>query len=130
MEYLKWPKFLDTNEATPQNIISEFIKLVDVDVYAVCYCTSPFVLKEHFEECISAAISKKYDSSFTAERFQHLMWTDKNTLLNFDPDNIPRTQDFLVYYNEISDAYVFKKAFLPDLSVELVLRLILQKYLE
>ena len=37
------------------------------------------------------------------------MWTDNCQPLNFDPTNVPRTQDLPVYYNEVSAAYVFKK---------------------
>lgn len=109
VEFLKRPEYLDSQEATPQDIISEFIKLVKADIYAVCHCTSPFVSVHHFEECINATKSDKFDSSFTAERLQHLMWTDSNEPLNFDPTNVPRTQDLPVYYNEVSAAYVFKR---------------------
>lgn len=107
--YLKRPMYLDEQASTPQDIISEFMKRIDADVYAVCHCTSPFVSREHFEECIEAVTSGMYDSSFTAERLQHLMWTDKNKPMNFDPANIPRTQDLPVYYSEVSAAYVFTK---------------------
>lgn len=107
--YLERPEYLDTQQATPQDIIDEFISRVNADVYAVCHCTSPFVTKEHFEECVKATQSEVFDSSFTAERLQHLMWTDNCQPLNFDPTNVPRTQDLPVYYNEVSAAYVFKK---------------------
>ncbi|MGN0414939.1 MAG: cytidylyltransferase domain-containing protein [Agathobacter sp.] len=109
VKYLKRPEYLDTQQATPQDIIGEFIKIVDADVYAVCHCTSPFVLVKHFEECVNATKSNEYDSSFTAEKLQHLIWTDKNVPLNFDPTNVPRTQDLPVYYSEVSAAYVFKR---------------------
>lgn len=109
VKYLERPQYLDTQYATPQDIISEFISRVDANIYAVCHCTSPFVTVEHFEECVRATKSNDFDSSFTAERLQHLMWTDKNIPLNFDPTNVPRTQDLPVYYNEVSAAYVFKR---------------------
>lgn len=109
VHFLKRPEYLDTQQATPQDIISEFLKLVPADIYAVCHCTSPFVTVEHFEECVEYVKNKKFDSSFTAEKVQRLMWTEKNEPLNFDPANIPRTQDLPVYYNEVSAAYVFKK---------------------
>ena len=108
VNFLKRPEYLDTQEATPQNIISEFMKRIDADIYAVCHCTSPFVKREHFEECIEMAKNYDFDSSFTAERLQHLMWTE-NKPLNFDPSNIPRTQDLPIYYSEISAMYAFKK---------------------
>lgn len=109
VEFLKRPEFLDTQQATPQQIMEEFMKLVDADIYAVCHCTSPFVSAEHLEECVEAVKSGEFDSSFTAQKLQHLLWTAGNEAMNFDPANIPRTQDIAPIYNEISAAYVFKK---------------------
>lgn len=109
VEFLERPQFLDTSQATPQDIIGEFIKLVDADIYMVCHCTSPFVKKEHFEECIRAVQSKEYDSSFTGEKLQRLLWKSSGEPLNFEPDYIPRTQDLELIYNEVSAAYVFEK---------------------
>jgi len=68
VKYLKRPEYLDTQEATPQDIMGEFISRVEADIYAVCHCTSPFVTKEHFEECVEAVKSGEFDSSFTAEK--------------------------------------------------------------
>ncbi len=110
VKYLKRPEYLDTQEATPQDIMKEFIGMVDSDIYAVCHCTSPFVKKEHFEECIEAVKSGNFDSSFTAEKIQHLLWSKENSPLNFDPQNVPRTQDLDPIYNEVSAAYVFHKS--------------------
>ena len=109
VRYLQRPEYLDSQQTTPQDIISEFISRIDADIYAVCHCTSPFVSVQHFEECIEAVQSGTYDSSFTGKRVQHLMWTDDNKPLNFDPANIPRTQDLPVYYSEVSAAYVFTR---------------------
>lgn len=106
--FLKRPEYLDTKEATPQDIISCFMSMVDADVYLVCHCTSPFVKADHISECIRMVCDNGYDSAFTGEKTQRLMWYD-NKPLNFDAANIPRTQDLPVYYNEVSAAYVFKK---------------------
>ncbi len=106
--FLKRPKFLDTNQATPQNIIESFMTEIDADVYAVCHCTSPFVKPERISECINKVCSEGYDSAFTGEKIQRLMWAQGEPL-NFDAANIPRTQDLPIYYNEVSAGYVFKK---------------------
>ena len=106
--FLQRPKSLDTKTATPQDIISSFMDKVDADVYLVCHCTSPFVTAEHISLCIQKVLNEDYDSAFTAERVQRLMWSDGKPL-NFDAANIPRTQELPVYYNEVSAAYVFKK---------------------
>lgn len=109
VEFLKRPEFLDTKQATPNDIIDEFMKLVDADVYMVSHATSPFVSVEHFEECINAVKSGEFDSSFTAQKLQKLLWKSNGTPLNFDPENVPRTQDLEPYYDEVSAAYVFTK---------------------
>lgn len=109
VKFLKRPEFLDTKTATPNDIINEFMKLVDADIYMVAHATSPFVKKERFEECINAVISGEYDSSFTAEKIQKLLWTDQSKPMNFDPENVPRTQDLEPIYNEVSACYVFAK---------------------
>lgn len=107
-EYLKRPEYLDTKEATPQDIIDSFMSKVEADVYMVCHCTSPFVKAERFSRCIRKVCQEGYDSAFTGEKLQRLMWHDGKPL-NFDAANVPRTQDLPVYYNEVSAAYVFKK---------------------
>ncbi len=109
VHYLERPKYLDTQKATPQNIITEFMNRVESDIYMVSHCTSPFVTAEHFSETINAVKKGNHDSAFTAEKIQKLLWNSDNTPLNFDPTNIPRTQDLKPIYNEVSAAYVFRK---------------------
>lgn len=108
VSFLKRPQSLDTKEATPQDIISSFMQKVEADVYLVCHCTSPFVSAEHISTCINKVIDEGYDSAFTGEKIQRLMWCEGKPL-NFDATNVPRTQDLPVYHNEVSAAYVFKK---------------------
>lgn len=109
VKFIKRPAYLDERDATPQDIIREFMKLVDADIYVVSHATSPFVSVEHFEECIRAVVSQGYDSSFTGEKIQKLLWTNNNKPYNFEPTNIPRTQDLDAIYAEVSAAYVFTK---------------------
>lgn len=109
VKFLKRPAFLDTQSATPQDIISEFMKAVDADIYMVSHCTSPFVSAGHFEECIDAVKNGGFDSSFTGERLQRLLWNADCEPLNFKPEQIPRTQDLDPVYSEVSAAYVFKR---------------------
>ena len=106
--YLKRPEYLDTKEATPQDIISSFMSMVQADIYLVCHCTSPFVWAERISECIRKVRDEDYDSAFTGEKIQRLMWYHGEPL-NFDAANVPRTQDLPVYYNEVSAAYVFRR---------------------
>ncbi len=109
VKFLKRPEFLDTDKATANDLITEFMKMVDADVYVMCNCTSPFVTPEHINECCQAVKSGQCDSSFTAEKLQKLLWKDGGEALNFDPTNVPRTQDLEPLYNETTAAYAFTK---------------------
>ena len=108
VKFLKRPDFLDTKEATPQDIISNFMNEVEAEVYVACHCTSPFVKAERFSKCINKVCNGGYDSAFTGEKIQRLMWYQGEPL-NFDASNVPRTQDLPIYYNEVSATYVFKR---------------------
>ena len=108
VSYLKRPKDLDTKEASPQDIITAFMNNVYADIYLACHCTSPFVKIDRFSECINKVAFEGYDSAFTGERVQKLMWYD-GAPLNFDAENVPRTQDLPIYYNEVSAVYVFHR---------------------
>ena len=108
VSFLKRPEYLDTKEATPQDIISCFMRMVEADVYMTCHCTTPFVTAEHVSECVRKVTEEGYDSAFTGEKIQRLMWYN-GIPLNFDAENVPRTQDLPVYYNEVSAAYVYTK---------------------
>ncbi len=109
VNFLKRPSFLDTDKATANNLIQEFMKIKDADVYVMCNCTSPFVTVTHISECCKAVKSGKFDSSFTGEKIQKLLWKDDGNALNFDPTNVPRTQDLDPLYSETTAIYAFSK---------------------
>lgn len=102
-------KYLDTAEATSQDIIKSFMSKVDADIYLLAHATSPFIKSSNIEKCINKVINEEYDSAFTAHMLQKLLWDSNNKPINFDAANIPRTQDLSPIYEEVSAAYVFKK---------------------
>lgn len=108
IHFLKRPSYLDTAEATPQDIMREFISEIEADIYVTSHATSPFVSVEHLRECVVKVQSGEFDSAFTAEKIQKLLWKD-NKPLNFEANHIPRTQDLEKMYCEVSAAYVYKK---------------------
>lgn len=107
--FLKRPKYLDSKETSPQDIINEFIQRIEADIYCVCHCTNPFVSLEHFNETIEALLTGDFDSSFSAYKIQKLLWKKDGSALNFNPCAIPRTQDLEPLYDEIPAIYAFKK---------------------
>ena len=106
--FLKRDKKLDEKTANFTQIFTSFMNEVDADVYVYAHATAPFITKETIEEEIESVVSGKYDSAFTAEKIQDFLWEDGNPL-NFDAQNVPRSQDLPVVYRETSGVYVFTK---------------------
>lgn len=108
VKFLKRPEFLDTDKANSNDIIREFIKTVDADIYVETHATGPFTRSESIDACIDAVASGEYDSAFLAKRIQEFLWQN-GTAMNFDIQNFPRTQDLVPIYSEAPGAYVFTK---------------------
>ena len=108
VHYLKRPEELDGDDKNANDIIREFIKTVDADIYVNAHTTSPFAKPETIDDCIDKVASGEYDSAFCAEALKVFMWEDGKPI-NFDPDHFPRTQDLPPIYGETSIAYVFTK---------------------
>lgn len=107
--FLRRPEFLDGNDANCNDIIREFMKEVDADLYVVSHATAPFTSTESIDRCIRAVSNDEgYDSAFTVERLQTFLWSGEGPV-NFDPSCFPRTQDLEPLYLETSGAFVFPK---------------------
>ena len=106
--FLKRDKKLDEKTANFTQIFTAFMNEVDADIYVYAHATAPFITKETIEEEIKSVASGKYDSAFTAEKIQDFLWEDGSPL-NFDAQNIPRSQDLPIVYRETSGVYVFTK---------------------
>ena len=89
-------------------IIREFIKKVESDIYVLIHITSPFITEFSIKTCINKVIYESYDSAFTGTYIKDFLWKD-NIPINYDPSNIPRTQDLNNIIKETSGCYVFKK---------------------
>ena len=63
---------------------------------------------ETMKQCIEAVKSGGYDSAFCARKLQDFLWKNGEPL-NFNGDDLPRTQDLEPIYQETSGIYVFKK---------------------
>lgn len=108
VRFLKRPEYLDGDGINANDIIREFMKKVDADIYVNAHTTSPFAKTTTVEELVDAVSSGKFDSAFCAESLRTFMWQEGKPI-NFDPDHFPRTQDLPLIYGETSIAYVFTK---------------------
>jgi len=106
--YLKRDKILDQSETRGNQILENFINVVDADIYVLAHATAPFTKPESISKCIQAVLSGNHDSGFLAQRLTELMWTETGPL-NFNAHDVPRTQDLPKIYAETSGAFVFTK---------------------
>lgn len=106
--YLQRPEYLDGNDANCNDIIREFMKVVDADIYIASHATGPFTKSESIDVCIQKVASREFDSAFLAQRMQEFLWQNGSPM-NFDLQHFPRTQDLTPIYSEASGAYVFAK---------------------
>lgn len=107
-KFLKRPAELDLPTSNFTQIFGTFSSLVRADIYVYVHATAPFISVETITECINAVKSGEYDSAFCATKIQDFLWKDGEPL-NFDAQNIPRSQDIDPIYRETSGVYVFTK---------------------
>ena len=108
VKFLRRPSELDGDDKNANDIIREFMKTVEADVYVNAHTTSPFAEVSTINKCIEKVISGEYDSAFCAENIKAFLWKDGQPI-NFNPDHFPRTQDLPDVFAETSIAYVFTK---------------------
>ena len=101
-------KWLDGDKIKGFDIYREFIKEVDADVYVLAHTTSPFIKVSSIENALAHIISEDNDSAFSAERIQTFAWY-KGKPINYDLNDVPRTQDMEPIWVETSAFFMFKK---------------------
>lgn len=108
VNFVKRPEYLDLPTSNFTQFTDVFTSEYDADIYVMMHATAPFISKETMIDLIEAVKSGVYDSAFCAQKIQTFLWQD-NKPLNFNPENLPRTQDLIPVYQETSGVYVFRK---------------------
>lgn len=107
VKYLQRSVGLDKDTTKMNEVLKCFADEVFADVYVMTHTTAPFISKESIEKGLSVVLSGEYDSSFAAKKLQDFLWKDGKPF-NYVLDNIPRTQDLPVLYEETSGFYVYR----------------------
>lgn len=89
-------------------IYQSFINEVDADVYILGHTTSPFIKVESIENALNHIVSGENDSAFSAQRIQTFAWYQGKPI-NYDINDVPRTQDMEPVWVETSGFFMFKK---------------------
>lgn len=108
VEFLQRPSWLDGDRVKGFDIYQEFIRQVDADIYVLAHTTSPFLRATTVENALGQVVSGQFDSAFSAERIQTFAWHSGKPL-NYDLDDVPRTQDIEPVWVETSGFYIFQK---------------------
>lgn len=107
-KFLKRPKWLDDDTVKGFDIYKEFVKVVNADVYVLAHTTSPFIKSSSIQNALDHVLSMNNDSAFSAERIQTFAWY-KEKPINYDLNDVPKTQDIEPIWVETSAFFIFKK---------------------
>jgi len=111
--FQKRDKALDGDLVKGLDIYSQFVQTVDSDVYVLAHATSPFIKAETISKALGKVISGENDSACSVERVQTFAWYQGKPI-NYDLNDIPRTQDMEPIWVETSAFYIFKKELMTD----------------
>ncbi|HRW20487.1 MAG TPA: acylneuraminate cytidylyltransferase family protein [Bacteroidales bacterium] len=113
VKYLTRDKKLDTSHVSFNDVLSSFAHDVSADIYVLAHATAPFINKDSIIKAVEAVKSKEFDSSFGCHRLEEFLWKDSKPL-NYDLENIPRTQDLEEVYAETCGLYVYTRELIVE----------------
>lgn len=108
VKFLKRDTSLDSDETLGCEIYEAFTKAVDADVYMLAHTTSPFIKPSTISNALDKVINNNHDSAFSAQKIQTFTWY-KGKPLNYNLNEIPRTQTIEPIYVETSAFYIFRR---------------------
>ncbi len=107
--YLKRGEYLDNENISIEDIISNFLQNTSADIIVLLHPNSPFLKTTTLDECINKVRSNEYDSSFTSFKFQKFTWFNGQPL-NYSLDKpTPGLGSVEPVYIEQSSLYVFSR---------------------
>ena len=92
-------------------VLSDDIENVDSNLYLMTHTTNPLLRTSTIEKAIVHFKNhiQQNDSLFMVNKVQTRFYREDMTAVNHDPDNLLRTQDLEVWYEENSCMYIFTK---------------------
>lgn len=99
---------LDKFSVQRQEIVLSMLRDIDADVYVYAHVTTPFLSVESIQTAIRAVTDEGYDTVLGVTEHRTYGWHHGKPV-NFDPDDLKRTQDIDPIYLERS-FFVFKRS--------------------
>ena len=92
-------------------ILADDIANVPGDVYLMTHTTNPLLgsstISQALQTFLASNAEGKADSLFTVNRFQTRFYRQDGSAVNHDPNNLIRTQDLEIWFEENSNLYIF-----------------------
>jgi len=108
VKFLQRDAYLDEDEIKGIQIYKSFVKDIYADIYLLCHATSPFLKSKTIEIGLDKVVEEGYDSAFSVNKVQTFSWFNGNPL-NYEFDDVVRTQDLEPVFWETSAFYIFKR---------------------
>ncbi len=115
VRYIKRHSKLDSNDTKGIEIYTEFANQIPADIYVLAHATSPFITPNSIQTGLEKIMKDNYDSAYSVQKCQTYVWYDYKPL-NYDLDNIVRTQDLKPIFIETSAFYIFTRNVLMTLN--------------
>ena len=107
-KFLLRDKYFDGDSVKSFELIGKFIESVDSDIYVFANTTSPFLKVSTVENALDNMLLRDFDSALTVQEFRTFA-RFKGDPINYDINDIPKTQDIEPVYIETSGFYIFNK---------------------
>ena len=107
IDFFKRSAALDAFSVKRQQIVSSMIRDIEADVYVYAHVTNPFLSGETIRAAIDAVVRDGHDSATGVTEHRKYIWYQSKPL-NFDRENLLRTQDIEPVYMEMG-LFVFRR---------------------
>jgi CMP-N-acetylneuraminic acid synthetase len=104
---------LDRSSTRINEVLRAFADDVPADVYVLTHATAPLLSAAAIQAGIEAVLDRGYDSALSVVRQQDFGWFGGEPI-NYDPANIPRTQDLEPLMVETTGLYVYERALITE----------------
>lgn len=108
VKFLKRDKYYDLSTTKFNEVLTSFAELVEADVYVLAHATAPFMTAGNIALGVEKVTSGEYESAHAVALLQEFLWRDGKPL-NYELENIPRTQDLPKIYTETCGLYVYNR---------------------
>lgn len=115
LRFLKRDPYLDGFQIKGLEIIEQFVKDVNADIYVLTHVTQPFTKHESIANALEKVLSGEYDSAFSVVALQDYLWMNGKPF-NYNPKDIVRTQDLEPVYMETGAFFIFRKEVFTELG--------------